>query len=182
MGSRMEAPNARSSVTLRPASAGDEAFLRQVYGSTRSEEMAMVSWSEDEKGAFLRMQFDAQAHYYRAHFEHARFDVIDVGGEPAGRLYVDRRADEIRVIDIALLPEYRGQGIGGTLLRELLDEANRSRSRVTIHVEQFNPARRLYERLGFAPMGVNGIHLLMQWTPALATRLSDMLGEPTAYS
>jgi len=142
----------------------------------------MVSWSDEEKAAFLRMQFDAQAHHYRAHFKDARFDVIEVDGEPAGRLYVDRTINEIRLIDIALLPEYRGHGVGSMLLRELIGEANCSQSRVIVHVEQVNPARMLYERLGFvASGGVNGgIYLLMQWVPASAGAHADLAKEAAA--
>ena len=59
-------------------------------------------------------------------------------------------------MDIALLPEYRGRGIGTALLEELLVEADATGRRVTIHVERFNPARRLYERLGFVEAGDPG--------------------------
>jgi GNAT superfamily N-acetyltransferase len=183
MASTMQAPNTESRVALRAANVSDEAFLREVYATTRREEMAMVGWSEEEKGAFLRMQFDAQARHYRTHFEHARFDVIEVEGEAAGRLYVDRTTEEIRVLDITLLPQYRGRGIGGTLLGGLIKEANRTRSRVTVHVEQFNPARRLYERLGFVALGdVNGMYLLMQWLPDSTESCPNRAKEATACS
>jgi ribosomal protein S18 acetylase RimI-like enzyme len=90
------------------------------------------------------------------------FDVVLVEGEPAGRLYVDRRDDEIRIVDIALLPEHRGHGIGTSLLGELLSEADAARKRVTIHVERLNPARRLYERLGFSVAEDKGIYLFLE--------------------
>lgn len=147
---------------LRPARAEDRDFLLRVYASTREEELRLVDWSDDQKAAFVGMQFDAQDSYYREHYEPATFDVIEVDGEPAGRLYVARWEDDIRIIDIALLPEYRGRGIGTALLRELLDEAAACAKRLSIHVEVNNPARQLYERLGFVPVEERGVYLLMQ--------------------
>src|SRR5439155_13681319 len=91
--------------TLRPAGNDDLAFLVRVYASTRAEELVPVPWSDADKAAFVAMQFEAQHAAYRSAYPHAAFDVIEVGGEPAGRLYVDRRPADIRVIDIALVPE-----------------------------------------------------------------------------
>ena len=88
--------------------------------------------------------------------------MIEVDGEPAGRLYVARWEDEIRVMDIALLPEHRGAGIGTRLLRDLLDEAEASGKKVTVHVELNNPALTLYQRLGFRPVAERGVYLLLE--------------------
>jgi len=110
------------------------------------------------------MQFDAQDRHYRARFPDARFDVVERGGAPIGRLIVVRAEDEIRVLDIALLPEHRGSGAGSALLRELLAEAAARSKRVAIHVERANPARRLYERLGFrVEADEDSIYLFMVW-------------------
>jgi ribosomal protein S18 acetylase RimI-like enzyme len=125
-----------------------------------------VPWSPAEKEAFLRMQFHAQSTWYREQYEGATFDVIVVDGEPAGRLYVRRGAEEIRIIDIALLPEHRGNGVGTSLLRDLLAEADASGKSTTIHVEKHNPALRLYERLGFAVAGDRGVYLFLERPPA----------------
>ena len=152
-------------VHLRAAGPQDAAFLYRVYASTRADEMVAVNWSETEKSAFLRMQFDAQRRYYEAQFPDAAFQVIFAKDKPIGRLYVDRRDDEIRLIDIALLPECRGTGIGSRLMQDILDEAAAAGKCVRIHVEQFNPARRLYDRLGFREIKQQGIYLLMEWTP-----------------
>lgn len=84
---------------------------------------------------------------------------------PIGRLYVDRRADEIRVVDIALLPEHRRQGIGSALLENILAEAAAAHKPVRIHVEKFNPALRLYQRLGFHQVRDTGVYFLMEWLP-----------------
>src|SRR5205814_7139129 len=108
---------------LRPSGAEDRDFLLRVYASTREEELRLVDWSDEQKAVFVQQQFAAQDAYYREHYDPATFDVIEVDGEPAGRLYVARREDEIRIMDIALLPEYRGRGIGTALIRALLDEA-----------------------------------------------------------
>jgi ribosomal protein S18 acetylase RimI-like enzyme len=124
-----------------------------------------VPWDDAQKDAFVRQQFDAQDAYYREHYDDATFDVVEVDGEPAGRLYVARWEDEIRIMDIALLPEHRGTGVGTRLLRELLAEGTRSGKRVSIHVEKQNPALRLYERLGFAAVADRGVYLLLEAGP-----------------
>jgi len=154
-----------SGITVRPVSSSDRDFLLQVYASTREEELRLVDWSADQKAAFVRMQFEAQDAYYREHYHPATFEVVEVDGEPVGRLYVVRWEDEIRIIDIALLPEHRGRGVGTSVIRALLDEAAASGKRLSIHVEKHNPARRLYERLGFAEAGEHGLYLLMEVTP-----------------
>ena len=150
---------------LRPVGDGDDRFLHRVYASTREDELSLVPWDEADKKAFLRQQFDAQDAYYHEHYTGATFDVIEVDGEPAGRLYVARWEDEIRIMDIALLPEQRGTGVGTRLVRELLAEGARSGKRVSIHVEKHNRALRLYERLGFATVADRGVYLLLEATP-----------------
>jgi len=144
----------------------DREFLCRLYASTRQEELAPVPWSEPEKEAFLRLQFDAQDRHYQEHFPAAAFQIIELDAQPIGRLYVDRRADEIRLIDIALLPEFRGAGIGTALLMELIDEAAAAGKPLRIHVERFNPALRLYQRLGFRPLEEHGVYLLMEYRPS----------------
>jgi len=155
-----------SEITYRPITDADLEFNRRVYASTRAGEMALVPWSDAEKDAFLRFQFDAQKAYYDEHFPGATFDLVLVDGEPAGRLYLDRRDDEIRLIDIALLPEHRGRGIGGRIMREILAEGEEKELLVRIHVEHNNPALRLYKRLGFEKIEEQGVYYLMEWTPA----------------
>jgi GNAT superfamily N-acetyltransferase len=152
-------------IRLRPASAADRELLYRIYASTRAEELASVDWSPSDKEAFLRMQFEAQDRHYREHYAGAEFLVVLAGDEPAGRLYVERREDEIRIVDVALLEPYRGKGIGGALVRDLLDEAGRSGKPVRIHVERLNPALRLYARLGFRQVADRGVYLLMERAP-----------------
>jgi len=151
--------------TLRAIRAEDRDFLRRVYASTRAEELALTDWDETQKQAFLAQQFEAQHHHYQTHYQGARFDLVLLDDEPVGRLYVARWREEIRIMDIALLPEYRNGGIGSGLLRELLEEAAATSRRLTIHVERYNPALRLYRRLGFEPVGETGVYLLLALSP-----------------
>jgi ribosomal protein S18 acetylase RimI-like enzyme len=155
-------------IGLRPLREDDIEILFRVYAGTRTEELAATGWSPDEKEHFLRAQFTAQDRHYRAHYDRTRFRVVLVNDEPAGRLYVQRGAEEIRIVDIALLPEYRGRGIGSRLLAEVIAEADAARLAVTIHVELFNPARSLYERLDFRPVEERGVYLLLRREPPLS--------------
>ena len=154
-------------VTFRPIAPDDMDFLLRVYCSTREEELAMVvDWTAEQKDAFVRHQFDAQHSWYRDHYEGAQFEVVLIDGVPAGRLYVHRRNREIRLVDITLLPEFRKGGVGTSLLKDLLAEGEAAGKPVTIHVEVFNPAMRLYERLGFSPIEERGPYRLMEWRPS----------------
>ena len=153
----------RSMVSLRPITPADTAFLARVYASSRAEELAVTGWSEEQKEVFCRRQFDAQSEYYAANYPGASFQVIERDGEPIGRLYVARWEKEIRIVDITLLPEFRGSGIGTQLLRELHEEAGTAGKSLTIHVERFNRALTLYERLGFRQVEDKGVYLLMKW-------------------
>lgn len=155
----------RRNLSRRPITDADLPFLEKLYGSTRALEMAVVPWSFEEKQAFLAQQFHAQHVFYQEHFSAAAFDLLLLHGEPAGRLYLDRREDEIRVIDIALLPEHRGKGLGEALMRGVLEEAGSQGKMVRIHVERNNPAMRLYDRLGFRRIEDQGVYHLMEWRP-----------------
>jgi ribosomal protein S18 acetylase RimI-like enzyme len=150
-------------ITFRAIGPEDESFLYDVYASTRLEELAALGWSEAQREAFLRTQFRAQHQSYMAQFPAADFAIILWHERPIGRLYIERRADEIRGIDSAILPAYRQAGIGTAILQDLLAEATRCRKPFRIHVEQFNRAQRLYERLGFRTLADDGVYLFMEW-------------------
>jgi ribosomal protein S18 acetylase RimI-like enzyme len=152
-------------ISFRPIGADDRSFLYHVYASTREEELAVTGWSAVQKEAFLMMQFKAQHTDYQEHYPQAAFLVILRQGQPIGRLYLDRRLDTLRIIDIALLPQYRGQGVGTTILEAILSEGQRLGLPVSIHVERFNPAQRLYRRLGFRQVADRGVYYLMEKTP-----------------
>lgn len=152
-------------IMLRPTAPEDDEFLYRVYASTRQEELAQVDWDPAQKEAFLRMQFEAQRKYYVENYIGAQYQIVLLDDAPVGRLYIIRWAKEIRIMDIALLPEYRGQGIGSALLKEILGEGQARGVPVTIHVERLNPARRLYDRLGFCLAEDKGVYLFLEWTP-----------------
>lgn len=156
-----------SPVSLRLATPADTEFLVAVYAATRMEELAVTGWSDEQKAEFCQMQFTAQDSHYRQHYPTAEFSVIEVSGTPVGRLYVDRWKEEIRIMDIAILPEHRGHGTGTRLLAGLQREAAETGRCLSIHVESFNPALRLYERLGFQMTEDKGVYQLMVWTPGL---------------
>ena len=137
-----------------------------MYASTRQEELAVTGWPQAEIDAFLGQQFEAQHRYYMAHFGDADYDVIlGEGKEAIGRLYLDERDDEWRIIDIALLPAWRGQGIGGQIVQDVIDAAQADGKAVRIHVERVNPAMHLYQRLGFMKVEEQGVYHLMEILP-----------------
>ena len=149
-------------MTLRPAREEDRALLLRVYASTRADELAAVPWPQEVKDAFVEQQFVAQDAYDRENYEGATFDVIVVNGADAGRLYVARWEGEIRVVDIALLPEARGRGVGTALLEALIEESERAGKPLTVHVERQNRALAWYERLGFRQAADKGVYLLLE--------------------
>jgi ribosomal protein S18 acetylase RimI-like enzyme len=151
--------------SLRRAVEGDREFLVGLYAGTREAELDLVDWDEQTKRAFIEHQFAAQDDHYRTNYPGATLDVIEVDGEPAGRLYVHHGPNDIRIMDIALAPAFRGQGIGTELLASLIEEADESGRKLSIHVEMNNPARSLYDRLGFRPAGEHGIYVLMERPP-----------------
>ncbi len=150
-------------VTLRPVAADDEPFLLSVYATTRAAELAHVPWSEEQRAAFVQMQFTAQRQHYEKNTPQAKHDVILFNGMPVGRIYVDRRENEIHILDITVLPEHRHQGIGLSLIKALMEEAASAGKALTIHVETYNPSRQIFERLGFLPLEDDGMNILFEW-------------------
>jgi GNAT superfamily N-acetyltransferase len=155
---------AAAGLAFRPIGEADLPFLSLLYASTRAEELAVTGWSDAQKTAFLQAQFDAQHAHYQKYYQGSDFFVIMRARAPIGRLYLARWSGEHRIVDIALLPEHRGAGLGTALLSDLLDEAARVDKAVTIHVEKFNPALNLYRRLGFVAAGEEGVYDLMRWS------------------
>lgn len=151
-------------IRLRPVTAADRDFLIRLYAAARAEELALVSWTEEQKRAFLEMQFNAQSSAYDAYPMTTR-DIILVDECEAGRLYVGRWAEEICVVDISLRPEFRGQGIGTGLLQALVREAAGEHKPLRVHVERFNRALRLYTRLGFRVVADKGVYLQLEFAP-----------------
>lgn len=152
---------------LRDEDAGDAdlGFLSRLYASTRQDELAAVPWSDVERACFLDDQFRLQRQHYRQHYAEAGFWIIERDGRACGRIYVFDSPSEYRLMDIALLPEQRGRGVGGALLSALLRLAAPGDCAVTLHVEPNNPANRLYQRLGFDHVEDRGAYRFLRWTP-----------------
>ncbi len=150
---------------VRPITSDDLSFLAELYASTRMEELSVTDWSADQKQAFLVGQFQAQHAYYQEHYSNAAFDLILLDDQPIGRIYIDRWADELRLVDIALLPNYRRRGIGSAFFSAILAEARQAAIAVRLHVEMFNPVLEWYARLGFHPIDTHGVYYLMEWQP-----------------
>jgi ribosomal protein S18 acetylase RimI-like enzyme len=157
-------------------------MLYRIYASTREEELAPVPWDAPTKEAFLRMQFTAQHTDYHARYPDASYDLVMAGERVLGRLYVHRGETVWQVLDIALLPEHRGKGIGARLMAEVLAEAGAAGKGVQIHVERFNPAQHLYDRLGFRQIGDQGVYLLLEWQPGTDGSTAGLSGYPNTAS
>lgn len=151
-------------VTLRPAQPDDEELIFTLYAASRSDEMAAWGWAEAQQTAFLRLQFNGRQQHYRSQYPQAEHQIILLDGRPVGGLVVVKLDNAYRLADIVLLPEQRGKGYGAALVGDLLEQARQANKPVQLFVERFNPAIRLYQRLGFAIVGDIGSHLSMEWT------------------
>jgi GNAT superfamily N-acetyltransferase len=159
-------------LALRPEVEADVPFLRRLYVSTRWEELAVTNWAEAQKQAFLESQFALQRHHYRTYYASTDWSILQHGSEPAGRLYVDRQADALLVVDVSLLPEWRGRGIGTAIMQAVCAEGREAGKAVTISVEKYNPAQRLYRRLGFREASDQGVYWFMEWRAAPEDQLN----------
>ncbi|PIB92130.1 GNAT family N-acetyltransferase [Caulobacter sp. FWC2] len=135
---------------LRPRIPEDGAFLREVYVESRWAETAVTGWPDAVRLAFLHQQYELQTRHYDAHYYDAAYAVVEQHGQPVGKLYALLSAGDFRIVDIGLIPQARGRGLGAALLKALVAQArDLGAYKVSIHVERDNPARRLYQRLGF---------------------------------
>ncbi|ANG62757.1 acetyltransferase [Marinobacterium aestuarii] len=165
-----------SDYQIRAQQAIDHAFLQRLYASTRTTELSAFGWEVSAINAFLQQQFLLQSRYYQDHFPNADFWLIERHDQPIGRLYLLWDQASVQLIDIALLPEQRGAGLGSRLLNELLARTDTCGLAVKLHVESHNPALRLYLRLGFGIIADKGVYLEMQRPPRSATtdRFADV--------
>lgn len=155
-----------SQPTLRPATDSDTTFLLSLYAETRAAEMAMVPWNDELKRAFVESQFNSQHAHYKEQFPDAAFDIILLNGEPVGRLYVLRAADQIRILDIHVTEQRRGGGIGRHFITSLQEEAKAANKPLRIYLEVNNPYMAAFEKRGFARIDtLNDFHVLMEWRP-----------------
>jgi RimJ/RimL family protein N-acetyltransferase len=150
---------------LRPSLPDDRDFLFRLYASTRVEEIRGFGWSAVQQEAFFRMQFNAQQQWYQTTYSNAENQIIEKDHEPIGRIVVQREAGAWRLLDISLLPEHRGQGIGGELIRALIKDCGTARAVLHLQVVNTNPAQRLYARLGFIKTGQDQIYTRMELRP-----------------
>jgi len=153
-------------VQLRASDESDNELLYRIFVESHGDLAAAVAdWDDARKKSFLRSQFQIQQEQYRGHYPQARFDVVVADGQVIGNFYVAPGADELLLVDVNLLPEFRNRGIGGALLQDLLDESENSNKPVSLHVMQGNPAIRLYERIGFEVVAQEGVYSRMQRRP-----------------
>lgn len=150
---------------LRACRPDDDEFLFRLYASTRLHEIAAFGWPEAQQEAFLRMQFNAQKRWYEMSYGRADHQIIEQDGAAIGRLMVLRETASVLLVDIALLPEFRKQGIGGELLRELIMECDQQQLPIRLQVQKINPAQRLYGRLGFKKTGEDQMYFQMEKLP-----------------
>lgn len=165
MDSRIELALPRgATLSLRPVTADDEAFLLSIYDSTRADELGQVEWQEGQKEVFVKWQFDLQRREYDTRFPDAEYYVILIDDCPAGRIWIGRDAEQIRLLDIALLREFQNRGAGTVLLRRLIDEAQHTHKPLRHMVFVLNDdAHRFYERLGFVIIEDLGAYKHMEW-------------------
>ncbi|MGZ8311694.1 MAG: GNAT family N-acetyltransferase, partial [Allosphingosinicella sp.] len=152
-------------ISYRPRTEDDRAFIEALYGSTREEELRLSGWPDDFKRQFVAQQQFAQSRHLEMVHPGAEWLIVERDDARIGRLYLGRWDDEVRVIDISLVPAARGQGIGSAIFADILSAAGEQGCKVSIHVEWTNPARRLYQRLGFATVEDGGIYLRMERRP-----------------
>ena len=155
-------------VRLRPAGLEDKPFLRQLFATTRAEELALMPWDDHQKETFISMQFNAQDQQYAMSYPQADHNIILLKDVPIGRMMVARNDTAISLVDIALVPEFRNVGIGTGLIKDLLNEAAAVGKPVRLHVFVSNSAMRLYERLGFSRIGLDTSYLEMIWVPPVS--------------
>lgn len=151
-------------VSLRKATREDEPFLFKLYVSMRAEEFSAVPWSEEQLEAFLRTQFTMQQRTYDAKYPEAEHKIILCDGTDAGAVKFNSTPEDIHLVDLILLPEYRNQGAGSTLLKQFQREAEHTGRTISLRVVKTNPAIRLYKRVGFSVLDEEAAYLFMKWS------------------
>jgi ribosomal protein S18 acetylase RimI-like enzyme len=156
-------------ITLRDARPSDRTFLLALYASTRGDEFAHLGWPAEMAQAFMKMQFEAQRGEFERRHPGVACQIIEQRRCPVGRLWVAQDARGLTVLDISLITELRGQGIGTHCLQRVQRRAAAARLDVELQVVVDNPARRLYRRLGFRDIGEAGVRQAMAGTPGPGT-------------
>jgi ribosomal protein S18 acetylase RimI-like enzyme len=163
----MELTLTNPSIQLRAINQNDMTSLLEIYASTRQEEMEKVpGWTDLMKHEFVKSQFHAQHTYYQQNYAGGNFWIIESKKKSIGRLYLHENFQQrgVRIIDITIRPDYRNKGIGKGILEDLMEKSAGLGRPLSIHVETFNPAQNLYNRLGFKKISeTNGVYHLMEW-------------------
>lgn len=152
-------------ITFRMIHDSDTAFLKKLYGDCRAQEFEAIAWSDRDRENFIALQFEAQDKSYKTTFVEAAHRIIQLDGADIGRLIINRTDQSFHIIDLSILSIYRGRGIGGDILKSIINEARVGSVPVSLSVIQNNPAISLYHRLGFQQTGVSGLYISMQWSP-----------------
>ena len=150
-------------IAYRPMTDDDLPFVADLYASTRAEEVAATGWPPEIQSAFLSQQHEAQHRHYRSTYKAAEWLIIEQDRRPIGRLYLTDWEDSLRIVDISLVPASRNAGIGAAIMSDIIEAARGRSTPVSIHVEKNNPARGLYERLGFTVVADRGVYDLLEW-------------------
>ena len=152
---------AAAGLVLTPAREADFSLLATIYATAREEELRLAPWTDAQKRAFTDWQSQQQELHYALHYPAAERLVI-ARDEPIGRMYVDTGREEVRLMDLTLLPACRSRGVGTILVQALLAYSDALRRPASLHVEPGNPARRLYLRLGFEAVETRGMYEFMK--------------------
>jgi len=156
---------ADESITLRPATEDDQDFLLSLFKSSRGDDLRGLGWSEERIGEFLAMQYEAQQNFVTTDHPKLNDQIVLADGTPVGHLAVEQRPNEIRIVDLSLLPDYRNRGTGVMLIQELQTQATAAKRPLRLQVIRFNRAVGLFERLGFRRTSETGTHFQMEWLP-----------------
>ncbi|WP_323769533.1 GNAT family N-acetyltransferase [Antarctobacter sp.] len=149
---------------LRPVRAADRAFLLHLFTEARPD-LAALPLPEGARQQMIDLQFDAQSRGYAQAFPRASHDIVHLDGRDVGQLRLDRGAEALHLVDLSVLSDVRGQGLGARLLRGIQQEATTANQPVRLSVQHGNPAAGLYRRMGFVATGDTGVHLTMEWCP-----------------
>ncbi|GAA0381834.1 GNAT family N-acetyltransferase [Bacillus horti] len=148
----------------------DESTLFQLYVASRKGEFANLGWSECEIENLLQVQYTAQQNSYQQLFPQAKMDMVKHKNIPIGRMITNTTQHALHLVDIFIIPEYRGKEFGTALLRILQDRASKRALPIQLQVLMGNPAQRLYERCGFYVTAEQAPSLTMQWEDRQTTR------------
>jgi GNAT superfamily N-acetyltransferase len=154
----------RAPIRLRAKRENDDAFLRYLYETSRDEEFIGVQWnSPEQRAAFFRQQFDAQALHFEHSYERPDYDIIEIEGKAVGRLVLSWEDDHLHCIDLAILPEYRRTHIGSAIMEAIVAEIDRRNISASLFYEKWKPyLEGLYTRYGFTSTKEYDAHVFMQ--------------------